>query len=206
MTTVGSVVLGLVAVVVLVVRRSADRRRVRSAGLAVVTLGGDLARSVRSGRTLVEALDDARSHHAGPLAPHLDEIHTRLARGASLDESLEAVSRSGPASFAVLVRACRLGERSAGDVAVVLDGAVASIGDEQELEDETAALTAQAWTSVWVLAALPLVGAAVFASVDPRVAGVLTSTGAGRVCLLVGVALDAAGLWCAGRLVARTVR
>jgi len=192
--------------VAVVLRRSSDRRAGRDATLAVLTLGGDLARSVRSGCTLVEALASAREHHHGIVGGELEVLHARLVRGGDLDHVLGVAARSDCAPFAQLVRACRLGVASAGDLATVVDGAVASISDEIELSDETRSLTTQAWTSVWALAALPLVGAAVFTLVDPRVADVLVSTGPGRVCLVAGVVLDGAGLWGAGRLVRRAVR
>ncbi|MBM3661797.1 MAG: hypothetical protein FJW94_02725 [Actinobacteria bacterium] len=210
-------------------RRTNRRSRQRRWEAAVLALGGELARSVRGGATLSEAFAAASLDHGGPLAGELESIQARLARGASLDEALCAAGSpaSGASvpgapepgaasdgrrslddrrSWRVLIRACRLGEGSTGDAASVIDGAVASIVDDLELADETAALTSQARTSVWVLAALPVVGAAVFALVDPRVAGVLTTTGPGRVCLVVGLSLDAAGLWSAGRIVDRSMR
>ncbi|MFM7064236.1 MAG: type II secretion system F family protein, partial [Actinomycetes bacterium] len=63
-------------------------------------------------------------------------------------------------------------------------------------------LTAQARLSAGVLAALPLVGTAGFSLLDPGVARLLLTTPAGWCCLVVGGALEVAGVAVARRLVA----
>ncbi|MBU6216196.1 MAG: hypothetical protein KGR17_06285, partial [Acidobacteria bacterium] len=75
-----------------------------------------------------------------------------------------------------------------------------------EVADETSALVAQARTSTAVLAALPVLGAVLFALVDPAVAHTLLATPVGAACMVVAVVLDATGLVVARWLVARSLR
>jgi tight adherence protein B len=113
---------------------------------------------------------------------------------------------SGRSSIRSLAHACRFAADHGGDLAVALDGVSVAIGDQLEVADETSALVAQVRTSTAVLAALPVLGALLFALVDPAVAHTLLSTPVGAACIVVAGVLDALGLVVARWLVARALR
>ena len=77
-----------------------------------------------------------------------------------------------------------------------------SLADRLEVADELRSLTAQVRLSAWVLAALPVVGAAGFSLLDPGVVRVLLATRAGWACLVVGAVLETGGVVVVRRLVA----
>lgn len=187
-----------------VVSRRSDRSA-RATDLAAATLAGDLAGSVRTGATLATALADSAA--AGPLGEQVGAVLDRTGRGWSLDDSVAEWARgSGRSSVRSLAHACRFASYHGGDLAVALDGVSVAIGDQLEVADETSALVAQVRTSSAVLAALPALGAVLFALVDPAVAHTLLATPVGAACVVVAVALDAAGLVVARWLVARSLR
>src|SRR5690606_16715800 len=168
--------------------------RVKRAERQLSSVAATVARSVRTGAPLVEALADAASTTAvpgSPLAEDLEAIVGSVRRGASVDDALArwASTRADPA-VRLFVAACRFGHEQGGDLAAALDGAAVSLLDQDELADEARALASQARTSAGVLVALPVLGAAGFSILDPRVARTLVGTGAGRACLVLGVALD----------------
>jgi len=188
-----------------VVSRRADRWA-RATDLAAATLAGDLAGSVRTGATLTTALAEAATA-AGPLGEQVGALLERTVRGWSLDDSVAEWARaSGRSSIRSIAHACRFAAHHGGDLAVALDGVSVAIGDQLEVADETSALVAQARTSTAVLAALPVLGAVLFALVDPAVAHTLLATPVGAACMVVAVVLDATGLVVARWLVARSLR
>ncbi|MFZ4518874.1 MAG: type II secretion system F family protein [Microthrixaceae bacterium] len=199
----------VIAVVVLLVARAgrdrAVRRRLAATRRAVPLLAHDLARAVRSGMSLTEALRTVRS--ADPaVARSLRSLRGDLDRGRSLDEAVGRWALPGDASLAPLAAACRFGHAQGGDPAPALDGVATALQDAVEVAEETDALVAQSRASTAALVALPPFGAAVFALVDPAVGSFLLRSRAGAVCLAVGVALDAAGAGTARLLVRRALR
>lgn len=187
-----------------VVTRRSDRSA-RATDLAAATLAGDLAGSVRTGATLATALADSAA--AGPLGEQVGAVLDRTGRGWSLDDSVAEWARGADrSSVRSIAHACRFASHHGGDLAVALDGVSVAIGDQLEVADETSALVAQVRTSSAVLAALPALGAVLFALVDPAVAHTLLATPVGAACVVVAVALDAAGLVVARWLVARSLR
>lgn len=169
-----------------------------------------VARSVRGGCTLVDALGHAAAAVAVPgseLATDLHDVVAAVGRGWTLDDALEGwASRRRDPSVDLFVAACRLGHAGGGDLAAALDGAALSLSDRVDLEDEARSLATQARTSAAVLAALPVLGAACFALLDPSVARTLLATPAGWVCLLAGGALDALGALVMRRMVRGALR
>lgn len=179
------------------------RRRER----ALPTVAGALARSVRTGSTLHAAFAEVADTESAPLDDELAAVHTAVVRGRSLDDSLRAwCDQSGSPSVDLLVAACAFGVRDGGDLAAALDGAAVTLLDRLDVADEARASTSQARSSAIVLVALPVIGAAMFCLLDPAVATTLTSTSAGRLCLVVGVVLDGAAAWVMARLVRRALR
>jgi tight adherence protein B len=200
----------LTAIGAVLARRAVGSRRAgrkaRATDLAAATLAGDLAGSVRTGATLTTALAEAATA-AGPLGEQVGAVLDRTRRGWSLDDSVAEWARtSGRSSIRSLAHACRFAADHGGDLAVALDGVSVAIGDQLEVADETSALVAQVRTSTAVLAALPVLGALLFALVDPAVAHTLLATPVGAACMVVAGALDALGLVVARWLVARSLR
>jgi tight adherence protein B len=166
-------------------RRAAARRRAELPEVAA-----ELARAVRSGDTVDRALFEVR---ADALADDLDALRRVVDRGVSLQRALAAwAAGTGDAGIALLVGACRVARGGGATGAAALDGVARSLQDRWDAEMETASLTAQARASTAVLLALPPLGAALFAVLDPDVARVLLHTPTGWACLAVGGSLDAA--------------
>jgi len=199
-----SIVVGTTAVVAVRRRRhAAERYRLDE---SLPELVHRLARSVRAGETVRSALVDAGRAADGPLGRELEPVVRSLERGSSLVEALsDWRDVAGRPGIAMVVRTCVLAQESGGSAAAALDGLASTLLDGLEVRAEAGALVTQATTSMWALIGLPPLGAAVFAMIDPRVAHVLTSTSAGRLCLLVGLALDGAGAWVGSVLVRRSV-
>lgn len=197
---IGAVVVAVAGPPIWVATRG-DRRR----ALLVASLPELLelvARGLRGGADLRTALDEAAGAvpGAGPtLRPALD----RVAAGARLGDALDRWVVDIDHPDAAIVRAVvRLGDTTGAAMATALDRAAGTLRERAALRAEITALTSQTRASSMVVATAPLGFLLVIASTDPRSAEVLFTTGWGRLCLVVGLSLDAAGIAWMRRLTA----
>lgn len=190
------VIVGL-AVVALVAARNRREHKVLAALPDAVEL---VARSLRSGASVVQALDDVSSSVTGPLGVAFARVVADTRRGASLSRALQRlVTRSPHSEVRVVVVALTLASESGAGPARALDGVSTSLRDSQRLRAELAALTSQARASAMVLIALPVAFVVVNAALDPSALRFLLHDTAGRLCLSIGLALDVLGwIWMRG--------
>ena len=198
---VGAVLLGVVGPPAWVATRG-DRRR----ALVISSLPELLelvARGLRGGADLHTALSESAGAVPGAghtLRPALD----RVAAGARLGESLDRwVVDIGHPDAAIVRAVVRLGDTTGAAMATALDRAAGTLRERAALRAEIAALTSQTRASSMVVASAPLGFLLVIASTDPRSAEVLFATAWGRLCLVVGLSLDAVGIVWMRRLTAR---
>ena len=174
----------------------ARTRRERRFVVALPQALEQIAAELRGGGTVAGALERL-GVEGGPVAADLRRVGTRTRLGLGLGDALAAwpTDHDGPgvrAAAGALALATTLG----GAAAEALDGLAASLRHRLDAAAEARALSSQARLSAVVIGVAP-VGYLAFAGVvDPRSVSALTSTGVGRVCLVVGLALEALGaLW-----------
>ncbi|MBA8950643.1 type II secretion system F family protein [Actinomadura namibiensis] len=94
-----------------------------------------------------------------------------------------------------LLAACwRIGAERGGTLATVLDGLAAALRDEEAQRQEIATQLAGPRTTARMVAFLPLLGLGMAAMLGARPLEFLLGTLPGAACLILGVALDLAGL------------
>jgi len=177
----------------LVLARGRGRRRFVAALPGFVDL---VAARLRSGHTLLTALADAADAR-DPVAVDARRILRRVEHGDPVVSALAwwADERGDPAVRAV-AGALAVAATTGGGAADALEGLARSLRDQQGARAEAAALSAQARMSAVVVGAAPFAYLAFSAAVDPGAARVLVATPVGRVCLVLGIGLDALGaLW-----------
>jgi tight adherence protein B len=124
-------------------------------------------------------------------------VHVRTELGVPLADSLTGwpLDHDAPgvrAAAGALAVAATMGGRAAD----AIDGLASSLRHRLDAVAEARSLSAQARLSAVVVGAAPLGYLAFAAMVDPGAVTALVDTGVGRVCLVVGLALEAlAGLW-----------
>ncbi|MFI5046810.1 MAG: type II secretion system F family protein [Acidimicrobiia bacterium] len=169
-----------------------ERRFVRALPGGLEQVASEL-RGGGSVATAIEHLGAASS----PVARDARRVHTRTTLGLGLADSLAVwpTEHDAPgvrAAAGALAVAATMG----GHAADALDRLASSLRDRLDAVAEAQALSTQARLSAVVVGAAPL-GYLAFASlVDARSVSALVGTGVGRVCLVVGVALEAlAAVW-----------
>ena len=173
-------------------KRLAERlgRTPRRIDAALPGLVDELVRSLQSGATLSGALVEAASV-LGPLSEDLSSVADDLDSGAQVGVALGRwEERRAGTRVGQLVAA-------GGEPARLLGLVAESIRDELEVDEEARALATQARASAGVVALAP-VGFAVF--VAPVRSGGFLGSGAGIAVVVVGLVLDAVGLWWMWRL------
>ena len=158
-----------------------------------------MARGLRSGASLRQAIDEASSAVTGVLAADLMRIAVEAERGTPVIEALEAWTVRRPLPGVQLaVAALALGAETGGAQARAIDGVAATLRQRLAVAAEARALATQARASAAVIAVAPLVFCALASAADPRLSAFLLRTPLGLVILAVGLALDAVGaLWMA---------
>jgi tight adherence protein B len=117
--------------------------------------------------------------------------------GATLPDALGrwAVERRSEPATAV-AGALSVAAETGGAASTALDGLARSLRDALGAQAEAAALSAQARLSAIVVGVAPIAYLVFAAATDPHAAATLVSTPSGRLCLVLGLALDTLGaLW-----------
>ncbi len=186
------------------VRMHAGRRAEARVDVALRGLAdglGALAADLRSGRSL-EAAAVAAGHASGNA-----EVGRLLARAVRTPDALPP---GGPdeigRALGRVAAAARLSARTGCSLASVATAVEDDLRARARHRAELRAATSGPRASAAVLAGLPLLGLLMGSGVGADPWGVLTTTGAGQVLLVLGVALEAAGLAWSGRLVRRALR
>jgi len=190
---VAAAVVALAVPVGLVLVRGRATRRFLDALPSFVEL---MAARLRSGHTIATALADAATRH-DPVASDVRRVLQRAALGHPLSKSLawwgderrldpvRAVAGSLAVAF-----------ETGGGAAPALEGLARSLRDQLGARAEAGALSAQARLSAVVVGVAPIAYVLFAAAADRRAASLLVTSSTGRVCLVVGLALDAlAALW-----------
>ncbi|HVF75323.1 MAG TPA: type II secretion system F family protein [Acidimicrobiales bacterium] len=158
-----------------------------------------VARSLRSGASLRQALADAAVATPGRLGDDLHVVARATSAGIPLSEALEGWGRRCPRPGVLLaVAALCLAIETGGASARAVDGVAATLRRRLDAQDEALSLSAQARASAAVLAGAPLVVCLVTVVAGGPAARFLLETPLGVACLLAGLSLDGlGGLWMA---------
>lgn len=156
-----------------------------------------MARALRSGGSLRQAIDEAAATAQGTLGDDLSRVSRSSASGVPLDGALEQWSTECPLPGVRLTAAAlALGAETGGASAQAIDGVAATLRTNLAIAGEVRALSSQARLSALVIALSPIAFAVLATSTDARAARFLVATPVGLVCLAVGLGLDAIGwLW-----------
>ncbi len=190
-----AIAVALVAVVFpLLLLRSCAGRRSASIEAALPAALEAVARALRTGSSLRQAVGEAATAVAPPLRNDLATVATQVERGAPLTVALESWAEACPvAGVRLAVAALALGADTGGAQARAVDGVAATIRERLSAAAEMKAQSTQARVSGGVIALSPIAFSALASATDPRTATFLFRTAPGLVLLTAGLGLDALG-------------
>lgn len=158
-----------------------------------------LARALRSGASLAQALAAASHVAPGLLGADLRLVVLAISRGAGVVAALEGWAERRPLpGVRLAVAALCLGAETGGAQARAVDGVAATLRHRLAAVAEVAALSSSARASALVIALSPLAFGALAGATDPRTVTFLFRTPLGLAFLAGGLTLDGLGaLWMA---------
>ena len=161
----------------------------------------EIARSLRSGGSLVQAIADAGYATPGAIGDDLFQVAAAHRAGVPLADALARWRTTRPIpGVRLTASALELGLAAGGAHARAIDGVAATLRDNLAITAEVRAQAAQAQASALVIGLAPIGFTALACLADHRTATFLFQTSAGLACLAVGLALDAAGAIWMGRI------
>jgi tight adherence protein B len=177
--------------------RIAELRRARAVERTLPDVLDAVARSLRSGSSMRQAIEEAGRDHRGPLADELARVTSALQGGAPLAAALERWDRDRSVpGVRLAVAALCLGAETGGASARAIDGVAATLRTNLAIAGEVRALSSQARLSALVIVLAPLAVSVIATSSDGGTARFLLATPIGLACLTIGLGLDGIGwLW-----------
>ena len=153
-----------------------------------------MARGLRSGGSLRQAIGEAAAVTPGPLGADLRLVVAVADRGTPLVEALESWGERCPRpGVRLAVAALCLGAETGGAQARAVDGVAATLRERLAVAGEIRALTSQTRASMFVIAAAPLAFCVFASATDARTSTFLFRSPIGLACLAAGLSLDVVG-------------
>lgn len=181
-------------------RRELRKGRERRAD-GVVTLCGAVVGELRAGREPGQALLVA-VRGTGVLGVAEAGVSAAAQFGGDVPGALrQAAGEPGLDGLAGMAACWRVAVDGGAGLAAGLDRLESALRAERRRREDLRAQLAGAWSTVAVLALLPVLGMGLGAALGAEPLRVLLHSTAGLVCLVAGGALEAAGLLWAGRIV-----
>ncbi|MFB4423524.1 type II secretion system F family protein [Streptomyces sp. QL37] len=182
-------------------RRRARRRESEEAADAVTSLCGAVVGELRAGRDPGQAML-AAVRDTGALGAAEPAVLAAARFGGDVPGALrQAAVGPGLDGLAGMAACWRVAVDGGAGLAAGLARLESALRDERRRREELRAQLAGAWSTVVVLALLPVVGLGLGAALGADPLEVLLHSPAGLVCLVVGGLLEAAGLFWASRIV-----
>jgi tight adherence protein B len=155
-----------------------------------------LTKSLRAGTGLLQGLAYAAEETPAPLGPELQQTLRDLHLGANPEDVFTDLSdRVGSTDLDIAVTAIIIQRTIGGNLSEILGNVSTTIRERVKIHAEIKVLTARQRLTGWLMAAIPMLLAFIFLSINPDLSNLLIETTPGRISLLVGMGFEALGLF-----------
>ena len=160
-----------------------------------------MAKSLRAGTGMLQALAYAASETPAPLGAELQHTMRDLQLGADPGITFSALSeRVGNPDLDIAVTAILIQRNVGGNLSEILNNVTKTIRERVKIQTEIRVLTARHKLQGNLVAVLPVGVAIFFILMNPETGSLLYDSTAGRIALGAGLALELLGLWLIRRL------
>lgn len=154
-----------------------------------------LAKSLRAGTGLLQAMAYAAEETEAPLGPELDQTLRELRLGANAETAFSELSaRVGSNDLDIAVTAIVIQRSVGGNLSEILTNVSTTIRERAKLYGEIKVLTSRQRLTGNLMALIPVLIAVAFITLNPDLGRLLIDTVPGRIALAVGLAFEALGL------------
>lgn len=175
--------------------RLKKQRRLNRIDRQLVEALSHIANSIRAGFAMLQAIDAAAQRLEPPLSEEFSRLVADVRLGASLEDSLVAMSgRVGSYDLDMMITAILIQRGSGGNLSEILDNVAETIRERDRIRGEIKVMTAQQRFAATVLALWPLALGGIFFLLNPSLMSNLWTEPAGLVLLGIAVTLQLLGL------------
>src|SRR5512132_1324104 len=161
-----------------------------------------LASSLRAGHSFLQALDQVANEIKDPSASEFHRVVSEIRLGRSVDDAMiEMAERIGSEDMRWAVMAVNIQRQVGGNLAEVLDIVSNTVRERAYIHRQVRVLSAEGRISIGILAGLPFGIFCYLMLVNPEYVSILFTHPIGRILLLAGGALMAAGIYVMTRIV-----
>ena len=158
-------------------------------------------RSLKSGRTLADAVLGAIDSTEAPLKQAMSRIQRNVQMGVSLPESVSDFAEFYERDeFRMFALGLKVNHRYGGNASELLENLIKMIREREQGARQLKAMTGETRMTAYVLAGLPIVMVGYFLMVNPGYLMSMWNDGTGRHLLLAAVALDISGTFVMWRM------
>ena len=158
--------------------------------------------ALRVGLGLRQAIVSVVQDMPDPARVEFSRVLTQTQIGVSIYDALDQLAERMPSSeMLMMTRAIRVQSQSGGNLTRVLDNLADTIKQRRRIRRKIKALTAEAVTSKYIIAALPIAVGGFIMVMEPDMRDALCHTMPGWICLGVVLGLLAVGWWMFGMLI-----
>ena len=154
-----------------------------------------LAKSLRAGTGLLQAMTYAAEETPAPLGPELDQTLRELRLGANAEVAFSELSaRVGSNDLDIAVTAIVIQRSVGGNLSEILTNVSTTIRERAKLYGEIKVLTSRQRLTGNLMALIPVLIAFAFIALNPELGRLLIDTVPGRIALAIGLAFEVLGL------------
>ncbi len=165
-----------------------------------------ISRSVRVGVPVTEAVRICSREAQTPTREEFAKAADQVAIGLDLENALlEMAERNDLAEYRFFATALALQSQTGGGLTETLETLADTIRKRENARKRGHALAAEARTSIYVLAALPIVVCAMLFVVNPEYVGLLFTDPTGEKLLGIAVGMLVGGLWVMQQIIKRSL-
>ncbi len=168
--------------------------RAKKMGEQLVEMLGMAANSLKSGYGLMQSFEFAAKQLDPPLATELKRMLRDANLGMSGEDALQAMGeRIGSVDLDMVLTAINIQRTVGGNLAEILESVAFTMRERERIRGEVVTLTSQQRMTGFIIGGLPVGMAALFLLINPEYMGLLFTTTAGRIMLVVAIGLEFLG-------------
>lgn len=153
-----------------------------------------LSSALKSGMNVPTAMANVATEMEEPMGEELARVVNEARLGRDMVNAMhETAERMESDDFRWVTDAIAIQRESGGRLSEILDRVTATIAERNELQQKVASLAAEGKASAVILMSIPVVIGVLFALINPVFIAPLVTTSAGRILLLMALALYAVG-------------
>lgn len=163
---------------------------------------GMITNSVRSGQSLLQALENMVKDTKPPVSAEFGEALRQIKLGTPVNQALlDVTKRVKSRDLRIAVASINLARESGGNLGEILTRLASTMRERKKIQGKITALTSQGKTSGLIMAGVPFLLLGVLYFLEPEMMGLLFTTVIGNILLFIAVIMVSVGMFFINKIV-----